>query len=524
MEIIRGTNLIGNDPETHAYIQNLSPFEKAEFFLKFKNDKEIKGSGYALYQEQVRIGRQLGLLTYEDDFFSSRLPSDQPNKVIFETVTRNNKQGLPVYDPENSTQIDADLPAPTLPARVSKFMSNAYGKAPEVLIADLENNISGIDISDVEDVAIEAYKMVAPAFKNLEGFNSGEKNTKMTLQVAHQNFVRKYALSKAQLTNSVPDPDEIIEELYLSTNWMIQLPGMPGVKRLIPKNIPFEFQTNFTSSDIELFMQLWQDHAPKFNNYLKQKIREDDGSSVAYVDVSQNGGGLSFYFAEKGTLVGEEDPSTLITWTEFGDWMKRKYKFAMLSEVENWFRKKDPSDPRSVLPIYNKSRYDKLIEIIRDFEDDLKNNPDQIAMNRSWVSNMFYDDADGFMYLNQNPVNVSDMRRFDLTNNPRLDFSGEWNWFLSAIDKQNEIGAIEYEVLKDLLTKVSSKTTPKEFDAILEAEMRKYFLQEKDWWDGLSNNASLFGQYATSVGKTLAKKVGDAGKLGIGLSPNRVKE
>ena len=118
---------------------------------------------------------------------------------------------------------------------------------------------------------------------------------------------------------------------------------------------------------------------------------------------------------------------------------------------------------------------------------------------------MFYDSANSFMSLNRSPVNLSDMRQYG-------DFSGEWNWFLSALDQRTEIGAIEYEVLKDLLTKVSSKTTPEEFDAILESEMQKYFLQEKDWWDTLKSKNAMFGQYASSVINAINRS-GDKNKV-----------
>ena len=102
MKRIQGRNLIGNDPELHAYLKSLDPFDKAKFFKMYLEDKEIPGSGWAMYSEQVRVARQLGLLTYEDDFFAQRALPGGKSLIPFETVTRNNKHGIPVYDPNNT--------------------------------------------------------------------------------------------------------------------------------------------------------------------------------------------------------------------------------------------------------------------------------------------------------------------------------------------------------------------------------------------------------------------------------------
>ena len=503
MKRIQGRNLIGNDPQLHAYLKGLDPFEKADFFKMYLEDKEVPGSGWAMYSEQVRVGRQLGLLTYEDDFFAQRAMPGGKSLIPFETVTRNNKHGIPVYDPENTRNLNVQLPVPSLSESSVPVMRNAYAK--NIALLEKEATDLGLDLSEIQKSSQDAWMLVSPAFKLLEGYEMGSVDSGESINASHKNFVAKYALSKAIGFNATPDSQGLIDDLYLGTNWLVNIPGMPGLKRLIPKNIPFQFASDLTSTDIEYFINAWHKHGIEYKDYIKSKIKEDDGNVNVYVDVSGTGAGLSYFFGSKNSAVGAEDPSTLITWTEFGDWMERKYKFAMLSEVENWFRKKDPGDPRRVMDIYNKSRYEKLVDIIRDFEDALENSPDQVTLNRSWVDNMFYDSANSFMSLNRSPVNLSDMRQFG-------DFSGEWNWFLSALDQRTEIGAIEYEVLKDLLTKVSSKTPPEKFDAILESEMQKYFLQEKDWWDTLKSKNAMFGQYASSVINAMNRS-GDKNKV-----------
>ena len=161
----------------------------------YLEDKEVPGSGWAMYSEQVRVARQLGLLTYEDDFFAQRAMPGGKSLIPFETVTRNNKHGIPVYDPENTRNLNVQLPVPSLSESSVPVMRNAYAK--NIALLEKEATDLGLDLSEIQKSSQDAWMLVSPAFKLLEGYEMGSVDSGESINASHKNFVAKYALSKA---------------------------------------------------------------------------------------------------------------------------------------------------------------------------------------------------------------------------------------------------------------------------------------------------------------------------------------
>ena len=96
----------------------------------------------------------------------------------------------------------------------------------------------GLDLSEIQKASQDAWMLVAPTFKLLEGYEQGAIDSGESINASHKRFLSKYALSKAIALNGTPDSQKLIDDLYLGTNWIVNIPGMPGLKRMIPKNIP----------------------------------------------------------------------------------------------------------------------------------------------------------------------------------------------------------------------------------------------------------------------------------------------
>lgn len=548
MKNLGTVNFIGNDKERISALKNMNPFERMELF----QEAFLKTGGWNLYSSQVRLARKYGILKYEDDLFASRAIKGNSDYIPMEKYIRDNDSGIPTLHPEDPERVEALLRVPSISQDIAPLMKGAYSTSLDLLKSALKTDRPDVYKAgyfgtnfekELDNSAFEAWQIISPAFDFLNSTEEGQRNSKESVRSRHKDFIQKYVYSKflKQPDDDIPNPSEVINELYLATHWLVNVPNMPGMKRLIPKRLPFSFASGLSNEDVEYWMGIWGKHSDDFKNYVQKKIKSDEGSVRAYVDVSKTGAGLSYFFIEEGSTVGSEDPSTMISWSEFGEWIKMKYKFAMLVDVHNWFRKvpydkKDPSLfsmlvhktglPKSINP-WSKTRYEKLIEIIQDYEDTIESDSSKIRMKRSWVDNIFEDAADRLLNLNQNPKPTDLVSMSWTWDKPStwLNFRDEWNWILSIGNWQGtEIGEIEREALIDFLKKVDSNTTPEEFDKILNKELGKYFLQEKDWWDSFSEAVSEFGNYSEDVAKEFGIKYGDKATKTPILDEEEVKQ
>lgn len=529
MKVFKGKSYLGNDPEIHEVLKNLDPFERSKWFRStfLDNPAEFPGSGWSMYQSQIRIARELGIINYEDDFFAQRAEKGQQSYVPFETYVRTDEYGEPYLDIENPQIHRALVTVPSMDSSISLVMRDAYETnldilkeravgRPETLSRRFTPSKEGI-VSDIDKASLEAWQLVSPAFSHLYGTEQGTYKGNKSIDMAHKDFIQRYIYSYYNLQGDVLDAQTVIDQLYLGTNWLVNIPNMPGMKRFIPKRIPFSFASGLDNEDIEYFMDVWGKHGVQFKDYIKNKIKEDDGSVQVYVDVSRSGAGLSYYFLREGSLIGEEDPSTLISWSEFGDFMEKKYSFNILLDVYNTFREipYEPVfdvagvpiyDPRRMFGIFNESVYDKWLDIIKETEDDIRTDSNKIKMFNSWVDNAFHNSADGVLGLRRRPSDLTELRQIG-------DFSGEWNWLLAWLGVESEIGEVERQTLVKFFSKVDSNTSSEEFNKLLQEELKQYYLMERDWFDAFKNKKAMFGQWASDTVRAYDIRFGEETKL-----------
>lgn len=531
-------NLLPNDKGFKDSFGALDSFEKMRILkqLFLSQTSPLKGAGYSMFRSQVLNLRQMGMLSYEDDLFTDKAGEKEVPLVLY---TRNAlPNGFPVrediwFDADNPERGNIPMPQHGVASQNELAMILARKSSLGVLKDEVTARRTGGDGDKKTDyfanqvilrAANEAYITIAPAFDIMSMNHKGPNESPNTLNSKHREFIQKYALAKylenvngSNSEDPILSAEQILEDLYFNNHWLVTLPGGAGTKRLIPKNLPFPFAGEIESDEIEYFMKLWYDESNMFKDYVKKKIKDDEGGDniEVYVDVSKSGEGISYFFRGAGYATGEEDPSTMISWKEFGNWIAMKYKFSMLADAYYFFNEVpyDPDatlhDPRQMLPTFRKSKYQKLIELVHDWETKAVSDPPKARLTRSGIESVFYNEA-GFMGFRKR----GDLDR--LWGRRKLGtFSDEWNYLLSTFvgGNQSEIGYLGREALIDFLKRVNKDTSAEEFNKILNEEMSRYVLDERDLWDAISSNSSDFGEWASERVKALDIRFGEETKM-----------
>lgn len=557
-----------------------------------RNNPDLPDSGYRLEGEQKDNLRARGILTWGSELAIAK----GTEKVRLQRYTRKGT-GLPVIDSRGPQPIDVELPQNGHEPYVQMIFRHAYYKSPELLRNELEvllgQNKTGLTLNDIDKTVGDAWMLVSPAFKHMGLHPSREPNSNKDISASHLRELTKYTYAKhilklhapigeaggsgsgqvpfmpwplsdaiAQRGMFEPDsanqwdisPEGIINDLYFGSNWLVNLPGFPGQKRFIPKNIPFPFATEMSNSEAEFWVGIFQDLGSDFKSYLDEVIYKDQDSNISvYVDVSKTGEGLSFYQREIGSLEGTEKLDTLITWQEWGEFISMRSKFNVLVDMQEWFKGTDEwfkgipvlnmSNKLDVVKWFQKSRLEKTLSILKDTEDTLEEDSSQYRMNRSIQNSAFIDDTNlfrlGLNKLGAEPqsdeVSFKELQRWWILgiSFPRgfgvspSEWRDEINWAQALFGQGTEFGHLEKEAVVDFLIAVNdefpdlNRFTEKDFERILNQEMGKYVLTEEDWWDGLSSNASEFGLWAKRRLNLLRSKENERTGTSRRQNPNR---
>jgi hypothetical protein len=345
--------------------------------------------------------------------------------------------------------------------------------------------------------------------------------------------------------------NEIVQELFLDSNWLVNMPGRPGQQRFVPKNIPFGYATDMNSTDIEHYLNLWNEFGldtavGTYNKYLNT-IKGDTGSNIQiYTDISRTGGGISYFARNINTGAIDEIKDTMMTWQEFGDFIALEAKFNFMLDLGEWFKQQD--EWFEGIPILNltnkldavewmkKSRIMKLLDVIKTDEDKIfrQGGKKSWRQNRSLTSPDHIDEGSiGSLFLNKfgthrdgsenmdelaswwlmSPVlrgAISTAKWFGLS--PE-EWRNEINWIQAFFGDKTEIGQLGREAAHEFLISINkefpddiTKMTEDDFDRIRNEEMRKYVLTRADYFDRVRSKVTIFGRWAGEIADTYRRE------------------
>ena len=580
-------------PELENDLRQMDVYDQQIFLREFlRNNPDFPNAGYRTEAEQKDNLRVRGILNYGSELAIAK----GTEKVRLQRYTRKGT-GTPVIDPKGPQPIDVELPQNGHEPHVQMIFRHAFYKSPELLRNELEvlleQNKTGLTINDIDRTIADAWVSVGTAFRHMGLHPSREPDSSRDIADEHRKILSKYVYAKHILKMHAPigetggsgegqvpfmpwplsdalakrgmfSPDSatqwdvsaegIISDLYFGSNWLVNLPGFPGQKRFIPKNIPFSFASDMSNSEAEFWLNTFQELGADFKTYLDEMIHKDKDSNISvYVDVSKTGAGLSFFQRKLGSLEGTEKLDTLITWEEWGNFISMRAKYNVLVDMQEWFKGTDEwFEDVPVLNMVNeldavkwfqKSRLEKAISILKDTEDTLEKDTSQYRLHRSIQNSAFIDDTNlfrlGLNKLGTEPrsedVSFKELQRWWIlgTSVPRgfgiapSEWRDEINWAQAFFGQGTEFGHLEKEAVVDLLIAINdefpdlNKFTEEDFERILNKEMGKYILTEEDWWDQLSSNASEFGLWAKRRLNLLRSKEGQRTGTPRRANPNR---
>ena len=497
--------------------------------------------------------RKIGISKFTDDLVSTI--NGETNKAKALRYTRKGKNGLPIIDLDNPIEFIVDLPQHGFRGtpEAKQIFSLAHDNTPK----DLESLISGVrdtatEFSGEQDIVTkireevsEAWQEISPAFLYLSGTgNQGrgrEVGSKDRLDVQHKDFLYNFALAYYYQKKEFPNSEELLQRLYYDSNWIVNIPSLPGAKRLIPKELPLPFASDLDNNDIEFFLEVWNDEAQNFKNYLLESplyetIRKDKDSNVqVYVDVSEDGSGISFFYKLSDETVGREAKETYISMKEFGDFIANKYAFGFLIDVKDWFSKIKmlesdyPEGLGAVIGWFGLNKREKLIRAIYLFDEAFQSgNKDDIEMYMSARDNSFIDQGNfSSYYLNKLGGSKGQPNPFEDDYSMLLGFTvpfinldiygvtpAEWADeinFLKNMFGGPEIGYMERQAAIKFLKVFKEKYpdpkdyTAERFNEVLNEEAGKYVITRSDWFDMLADGTSNFSKWARETGVILKK-------------------
>ena len=490
--------------------KNLDPFKRMEELKSlYLHNENLPIAGFKTFSHAVRNLRRFGVLNHADDLFMYEAGKAQ---VPVEMYTRRDNNGVPqLAEKPYTTRVT--LPVSGVSDAIKESMVEAYKtdfaslstlvKAKDESGMSIEGQFSvatqwdqyyGNTPKYLDDKSMEAWNIISPAFRGIKA-GTGKVDSNDIYQINHKEFIRKYAY-KRYLDTGVPfrDGQEIVNDLYGGSNWLINTPNFAGKKTFIPKVLPFTWATEYTNEDMEFFIGLW---AKEGGHYKDSEIRasahyDDDSNTIIYPDLASNGAGISLYWKTAGTeagALGREDEQAFISWQEFGEWTSLKHKFHILSEIQKWFH-------ADGLPFKQQERSDQAIEMIAKYESALRGEVYEVgdsvespAYARMWTDNSYFDDADNVLGLNKNPDHLWQLRELG-------DFSDEAN-FIKTFFGYTELGYNDRKAIYDAFKGRSANSLKDEnLDQVLNEAMVDYVIQEEDWWDRLSEGYSSFSKYA----------------------------
>lgn len=539
-----------------------------------RNDTENPLSGYRFEAEQKAVLRQKGVLTY---------PSELAVRKGTHTtkLTRYTRRGTgePVINRKGPQPVEVLLPQNGMEPHAEMIFRHAYYKDSSVIKKELDlilaDNQYGIKMSDIDRTIADTWRLVSPAFTYMGLHPSREIDSKKDIASQHRELLTKYIYAKniykvqapVDETLDVPGlivppsssewdmtPEGIINDIYGGTNWLINLPGFPGQKRFVPKSLPFAFASQMNNSEMEFWVKTFQDFASDFESYRDKTIYADKDSNISvYVDVSKTGEGLSFFFREKGQLEGKEKLDSLMSWTEFGEFIGMRASYNTLADMKKWFQGND--DFLENVPFvknldavkwFRKSRWEKALSILKDTEDVAEKDSKGYRLQKNIQTNAFIDDTNVFRLnlnkLGANPqseeVNFSELQRWWILGLESLSVpegfgmsSSSWrdeiNWGQAMFGGKSELGHLGKQAVVGLLSEINNqfpdldKMTEKDFDRIINEEMKKYVLTEIDWFDTLSSNGSEFGLWAKNRMNLLRDQSSQRTGTPVRPNPNR---
>ena len=584
--------------------------QQKELKRKFRNNKDTVGSGYLLESQQKALLRDKGILNWASELAVAQ----GTDKTLFKRYTRMGN-GTPQIREDGPEPIEVDMPQNGMSPNAQNIFRYAYYKSMSVLESELDSVLKakgdtyrGPSKEEMDRVAGLAWLQVAPAFRHLGLTRNVEANRSEDISASHQEILRRYVYAKNILKMSAPttevggeyshnipfapfpisdavlergyfspegsvswdtSPEGIIKDLYLGSHWLVSLPGFAGQKRLIPRQIPFGFASEMTSTDIEFWMGVWQDVGASnekgtgdysFKEYLHEKIYEDKDSNISvYLDLSKTGEGLSFFYRPIGSIEGVELEDSLLTWSEWGDFMSSRASYNALYDFSKWFDRQE--DWFNDVPIikdipglppewFQLSNIEKLLSIIKDNEDTLESDPKKYRLMRSVQNDAFIDRGTGWtlfsnkLGINPDPskVDFRELQRWWI-GNPILrglistsrgfgmapsEWRDEINWAQELFGLGTQIGHIEKQAFIKVLTQINAEYPNLEnfkdsdMRRIVNEQMGQYVVTEADMYDSLASNASAFGLWASKRLNILRKKT-YTHKSGTGkrANPNR---
>jgi hypothetical protein len=503
--------------------RTLDPFRRMEELKAlYLHNENLPYAGFKTFAHVVRNLRRFGVLNHTDDLFMYEAGKAE---VPVEMYTKKDNNGVPQllqkkshYD-ETRPGVNAPytskvtLPVAGVPDIIKSSMVEAYKtdmpslltlvKAKDESFKSLKGQITiatqwdqySADTPEyLNKKSMEAWNIISPAFRGIKA-GIGKVDSNKIYKIAHKEYIQKYAYQR-YLDTGVPyqSGQDIIDDLYGGSDWLINTPNFPGKKSLIPKVLPFSWATDYSNEDMEFFINLW---AKEGDHYKDSKIRssihyDDDSNVTIYPDVASNGAGLTLYWKNSGSEgddLGREDEQSFISWKDFGEWTAMKHKFHILSEIQKWFH-------ADGIPFKQQERSAQAIELIARYEAALRGeaynigeSPKTPDYSRMWIDNSYYDDADNVLGLNQNPDHLWQLRHLG-------DFSDEAN-FIKTFFGLTELGFHDRKSIYDAFKGRSSEALEDEnLDQVLNEAMIQYVIQEEDWWKRLSEGSSAFAEYA----------------------------
>ena len=557
-----------------------------------------------LIQEQKANFAQDGIHFYPDDL---AIPGGQKLHNLVR-ITREGA-GIPKVDPYGPK------PKPIMLTQhgMVGFSQEIFRYARKNSLSALENQLktimatkdyNGYNKKDLDTIYRDAWLQVSRAITALGQGPNSLVDSNNTVSNQHKEFLRKYIYAKALMKLEAPPEEtkrkddfsfqekepmyhllpwpaqpllfgsnqegnfwgmsanEIVQELYLDSHWLVNMPGRAGQQRFIPKNIPFGYATEMDSANIEHYLRLWNEFGleTKVGTYEKylQTIKKDTGSNIQiYVDVSRTGGGISYFARNRNDGSVDEIADTLMTWQEFGDFIAMEAKFSFLKDLGEWWKQQDEwFEDIPMLELTNlpgnwmqKSRIMKLIDVYKSDEDKIfkQGGFKNFRHSRSFTSSSDHIDEGsmGSLFLNKFGTNrdgsenmdelaswwllspvlrglVSTAKWFGLS--PE-EWRNEINWAQAYFGGKTEIGQMGREVGFDFIKSIHkefpdlTKMTEEDFDRIRNQEMQKYVLTRADYFDRVRSKSTLFGKWAGDIADSYRRETYTE-KTGTGKRPN----
>ncbi len=521
-------------------------------------------------------------------FYPDDLAIPEGNKVHHLVRITREGGGIPMVDPNGPRPREIVLAQHGM----KPYAQELYRYARKHSLTDLSNQIDiiseskdykGYSKSDLDAIYRDAWIQIAPAINALGSGPNSLVDSNNTVSGQHRDFLRKYIYSKALKKLEAPaietgrqedssfgktepyhllpwpaqslligdskegdfwgmSSQDIVQELYLDSHWLVNMPGRPGQKRFIPKNIPFSYATEYTSSDLEHYLQLWNEFGRDFEDRYIATLSKDVGSNIQiYTDLSKSGNGISFFARNRSNGAIDELKETLMTWQEFGDFIAMEAEFSFLKDLGEWWKQQDEwFEGIPVLNLVNeldavkwmqKPRIMKLIDVIKSDEDKIfrEGGKESFVHTRNLISADHIDEGSlGSLYLNKFGINrdgsenmdelaswwllspilrgtISTAKWFGLS--PE-EWRNEINWTQSYFGGRTELGQMGREVALDFLKAIYkeypdiTKMSEEDFDRIRNQEMHKRVLTRADYFDRVKSKATIFGKWASDIAES----------------------